>query len=38
MSDVTRLHVAKCGAPPVGKKVFIRIQQMNADVRGIVWN
>jgi hypothetical protein len=29
MSDITRLYVAKFGVPPVGKKVFIRVQQMN---------
>jgi len=28
LSDITRLYVAKFGVPPVGKKVFIRIQQM----------
>jgi hypothetical protein len=29
MSDITRLYFAKYGPPPVGMKVFIRIQQMN---------
>ena len=29
MSDITKLYVAKFGIPPVGKKVFIRLQQMN---------
>jgi hypothetical protein len=36
MSDFTRQYTAKYGAPPVGKKVFIRIQQMNDYVGGIV--
>ena len=35
MSDITRLYVAKFGAPPVGKKVFIRIQQMNDYSGGV---
>ena len=29
MCDITRLYVAKFGVPPVGKKIFIRVQQMN---------
>ena len=28
MCDITRLYVAKYGVPEVGKKIFIRIQQM----------
>ncbi len=28
MCDITRLYVAKYGVPPVGKKIFVRIQQM----------
>ena len=36
MSDITPLYVAKYGIPPVGKKVFIRIQQMNDYVSSIV--
>jgi len=36
MIDITRLYVAKYGVPPVGKKVFIRIQQMNDYVGSIV--
>lgn len=28
MSDITRQYVAKYGVPPVGKKIFVRIQQM----------
>ena len=36
MSDITRLYVAKYGVPPVGKKVFIRIQQLNDYVGNIV--
>jgi hypothetical protein len=34
--DITRHYVAKYGVPPIGKKVFIRIQQMNDYVGGIV--
>jgi hypothetical protein len=29
LSDITRQYVAKFGVPAVGKKVFIRLQQMN---------
>jgi hypothetical protein len=29
MSDITKLYVAKFGVPPVGKKIFIRVQQMH---------
>ena len=29
MCDITRLYVAKFGVPPVGKKIFVRVQQMN---------
>ena len=36
VSDITRRYVAKYGVPPVGKKVFIRIQQMNDYVGNIV--
>jgi hypothetical protein len=36
MSDITRLYVAKFGVPPVGKKIFIRVQQMN-DYSGRVF-
>ena len=36
MSDFTREFTAKYGVPPVGKKVFIRIQQMNDYVGSIV--
>ena len=36
MCDITKLYVAKFGVPPVGKKVFIRIQQMN-DYSGSVF-
>jgi len=28
MCDITRLYVAKYGVPAVGKKIFVRIQQM----------
>ena len=36
MSDITRQYVAKYGVPPVGKKIFLRIQQMNDYVGSIV--
>jgi hypothetical protein len=36
MSDITRLYVAKFGVPPVGKKIFIRVHQMN-DYSGSVF-
>ena len=36
MSDITRLYFAKYGVPPVGKKVFIRIQQLNDYVGNFV--
>jgi hypothetical protein len=36
MIDITRRYVAKYGVPPVGKKVFIRIQQMNDYVGSVV--
>ena len=36
MSDITRPYVAKYGVPPAGKKVFIRIQQMNDYLGSIV--
>ena len=29
VSDITRRHVAQYSVSPVGKKAFIRIQQMN---------
>ena len=29
MCDITKQYVAKFGVPPVGKKIFIRVQQMN---------
>ena len=28
LCDITQLYVAKFGVPPVGKKIFVRIQQM----------
>jgi hypothetical protein len=37
MSDFTKLYVAKFGVPPVGKKVFIRIQQMNDYLASLVY-
>jgi hypothetical protein len=36
MCDITRPYVAKFGVPPVGTKVFIRVQQMN-DYAGSVF-
>jgi hypothetical protein len=36
MCDITKQYVAKFGVPPVGKKIFIRIQQMN-DYAGSVF-
>jgi len=36
ISDITRQYVAKYGAPPVGKKVFIRLQQLNDYVGSLV--
>jgi hypothetical protein len=36
MSDFTRDYVAKHGWPPVGKKIFIRIQQMKDYTGSIV--
>jgi hypothetical protein len=36
MSDITRLYVAKYGVPEVGRKVFIRIQQLNDYVGNFV--
>jgi hypothetical protein len=33
MSDITRAYVLKYGIPPVGKKIFVRIQQMK-DLTG----
>jgi hypothetical protein len=34
--DITRQYVAKYGTPPVGKKIFLRIQQMNDYVGSVV--
>jgi hypothetical protein len=34
--DFTKLYVAKYGVPPVGKKVFIRIERMNDYLGSIV--
>ena len=36
MCDITKQYVAKFGVPPVGKKIFIRVQQMN-DYSGSVF-
>ena len=33
MCDITRLYVAKYGVPPVGSKIFVRVQQMK-DLTG----
>ena len=37
MSDITELYVAKFGVPAVGKKVFVRIQQMKDYLRSVVY-
>ena len=37
MSDITELYVAKFGVPAVGKKVFIRIQQMKDYLGSVVY-
>ena len=34
--DITRLYAAKYGVPPVGKKVFIRLQQMKDYLGSLV--
>ncbi len=36
MCDITKPYVAKYGVPPAGKKVFIRVQQMNDYVGSVV--
>jgi hypothetical protein len=36
ISDITRQYVAKYGVPAVGKKVFIRLQQLNDYTGNIV--
>jgi hypothetical protein len=33
MCDITRQYIEKYGVPPVGRKVFVRIQQMK-DLMG----
>ena len=37
MSDITKLYVAKFGAPAVGQKVFIRLQQMMDYLGSLVY-
>ena len=37
LSDITKLYVAKFGVPPVGKKVFIRLQQMSDYTGSLVY-
>ena len=37
MSDITELYVAKFSLPAVGKKVFVRIQQMKDYLRSVVY-
>jgi hypothetical protein len=37
LGDITREYVAKFGVPPVGKKVFIRIQQMKDYLGSVVY-
>jgi hypothetical protein len=34
--DITEQYVAKFGRPPVGKKIFIRLQQMNDYIGSVV--
>jgi len=36
ISDLTRQYAAKYGAPPAGKKVFLRLQQLNDYVGRVV--
>jgi len=36
MHDITEQYVAKFGLPLVGKKIFIRVQQMNDYMGGVV--
>jgi hypothetical protein len=36
MSDITKPYVARFGRPPVGKKIFIRVQQMNDYMGSVV--
>ncbi len=37
LSDITKLYVAKYGVPPVGKKVFIRLQQMSDYTGSLIY-
>ncbi|MCX6925340.1 MAG: hypothetical protein NT154_19335, partial [Verrucomicrobia bacterium] len=36
MHDITEQYVAKFGPPPVGRKIFIRVQQMNDYLGSVV--
>lgn len=36
LSDITEPYVARFGLPPVGKKLFIRVQQMNDYLGSVV--
>ena len=36
MSEITKPYVARFGRPPVGKKIFIRVQQMNDYMGSVV--
>ena len=36
MHDITEQYVVKFGLPPVGKKIFIRVQQMNDYLGSVV--
>jgi len=36
LSDITEPYVARFGLPPVGKKLFIRVQQMNDYMGSVV--
>ena len=37
MSDITKPYVAKFGMPPVGKKVFVRTQQMKDYLGSVIY-
>ena len=36
MCDITKLYVEKYGVPPVGKKIFVRVQQMRDTLGKLV--
>ena len=37
ISDITKLYVAKFGVPPLGQKIFIRLQQMKDYLGSLVY-